>query len=317
MTTPNPGTSPFATVAEAYRKLWQTLAAIPPEACGNPRHPGWDERFRLAGPLVQEFDAAASEARRIPGVLAPVADRAIQQAEATVTELLERLNARSADRLPGLLAPTCIRIGNALQDLAVAAPPSTSTAPAPSPQHEGETHTKYCRSDADVRAAFQRLDAFPAANAESDELVAFLTAAARGRGILRPGELITPDTASQLRALVAPTDTRENEGEKPKPDDKPDGPFDADGFRFAGVEVKFGRAGKQYCLVKALWDAKKKRPAAPRPVEDVITEVWGDENRTEDSTFRQLCADTRRRFQTANCPLDIQQTNGKVQLSRP
>jgi hypothetical protein len=105
------------------------------------------------------------------------------------------------------------------------------------------------------------------------------------------------------------------EGGKPKPDDKPNGPFDADGFRFAGVEVRFGRAVKQYRLVMALWDVKKKRPAEPRPIEEVITEVWGDEDETEDSTFRQMCSDTRRRFQAANCLLDIQQTNGKVQLS--
>lgn len=116
---------------------------------------------------------------------------------------------------------------------------------------------------------------------------------------------------------ATPNGTQQSEGEKSKPDAKPDGPFDADGFRFAGVDVRFGKAGKQYRLVMALWDAKKKSPAAPRPIEDVIAEVWGDDNETEDSAFRQLCADTRTRFQKVNCPLDIRQVNGKVQLSPP
>jgi len=110
-----------------------------------------------------------------------------------------------------------------------------------------------------------------------------------------------------------PTGTQQGEGEK-RPAAKPDGPFDADGFRFAGVEVKFGKASKQYRLVMALWDEKKKSPAAPRPVEEVIAEVWGDDNETEDAAFRQLCADTRARFQKANCPLGIRQVNGNVQL---
>jgi len=148
-----------------------------------------------------------------------------------------------------------------------------------------------------------------------------------------PAEIVSPiDRAHAVRDLVrklksrlhaelanavpsTPAGTQQGEGGKPKPAAKPDGPFDADGFRFAGVEVKFGKASKQYRLVMALWDKKKKSPAAPRPVEEVIAEVWGDDNETEDAAFRQLCADTRARFQKANCPLNIQQTNGYVQLS--
>lgn len=113
---------------------------------------------------------------------------------------------------------------------------------------------------------------------------------------------------------VPPTGTSQGEGENPKPDYKPDGPYAPDGFRFAGVEVKFGRAGKQYRLVMALWDAKKKRPAPPRPLQDVIAEVWGEDNDTEDPAFRKLCSDVRARLQQANCPLDVVYVNGMVQV---
>jgi hypothetical protein len=130
MPTPNPGDSPFASVAEAFRKLWLTLASIPPAASGNPRHPGWDEPFRHAPPLIVEFNAAVSEARRISGVLTPVADRAIRQAEGAVAELIERLNGRSGDCLPGLLAPECIRISDALMNLAAL---DAKIPPAPTP----------------------------------------------------------------------------------------------------------------------------------------------------------------------------------------
>jgi hypothetical protein len=115
-------------------------------------------------------------------------------------------------------------------------------------------------------------------------------------------------------APFPPAGTRQGEGGKPKPATKPDGPFDADGFRFAGVDVRFGKASKQYRLVMALWDAKKKRPAEPRPVQDVITQVWGNDNDTEDAAFRKLCSDVRDRFQRTNCPLEVVYTNGMVQL---
>jgi hypothetical protein len=110
-------------------------------------------------------------------------------------------------------------------------------------------------------------------------------------------------------------ETKTSEGETGVAD-KPDGPFDIDGFRFAGVAVRFGRAALQYRLMLALWDAKMKQLTLPRDIQDVIVEVWGDDNEIEDSTFRQLCSDTRRRLQAANCPLTIRVMEGKVQLTR-
>jgi hypothetical protein len=107
---------------------------------------------------------------------------------------------------------------------------------------------------------------------------------------------------------------KRTESERPPEDDKPNGPFAPNGFQYAGIKVRFGRASKQYGLVRALWDDQKNAPYEPRPVGDVIDTVWGEENDTEDSTFRQLCSDTRRRLQAANCPLDITQVNGTVQL---
>ncbi len=112
-----------------------------------------------------------------------------------------------------------------------------------------------------------------------------------------------------------PTETQQGEGEKSKPDDKPDGPFDADGFRFAGVEVRFGRAVLQQRLVLALWDAEKQQVAPPRQVEAVMDDVYGAEHRTEDSTFRKLCSETRTRLATAGCSLAIKTpTPGVLQL---
>lgn len=105
---------------------------------------------------------------------------------------------------------------------------------------------------------------------------------------------------------------KKSEGEKL--DDKPDGPFDTDGFRFAGVEVKFRTAAKRHRLVLALWDAKSKRPVKPRPIEDVISDVYGEDNDVTDAAFRQLCRDTRLDFERVDFPLSIRQMNGKVHL---
>jgi hypothetical protein len=108
--------------------------------------------------------------------------------------------------------------------------------------------------------------------------------------------------------------------EEPSPDAtpnaEPDGPFDPDGFRFSGVPVRFGRAAKQFELVRSLWDRENCCPTAPRPVEDVIEAVYGESHETSDPAFRQLCTDTRRRFQAANCPVDVRSVQGKVQLVR-
>jgi hypothetical protein len=95
---------------------------------------------------------------------------------------------------------------------------------------------------------------------------------------------------------------------------EPDGPFGPDGFRFAGVEVRFGRAILRYRLVLALWEGHRLAP--PRTIEEVMTEVYGAEHETEDATFRQLCSDTRAQFQRSNCPLDIRSVQGQVQLIR-
>jgi hypothetical protein len=95
---------------------------------------------------------------------------------------------------------------------------------------------------------------------------------------------------------------------------EPDGPFGVDGFRLRGIEVRFSRAAKQQALVLALWDKAKRCPRPARPIEDVLDEVYGKEHSTEDSTFRQLCADTRRRFESANLPLVLENLQGQVSL---
>ena len=92
----------------------------------------------------------------------------------------------------------------------------------------------------------------------------------------------------------------------------PDGPFDADGFRFDGVEVRFGRAALQYRLIQSLWNEACSAPASPRAIEEVLLELYGDDNETEDSTFRQLCTDTRKKFEANQFPLTIVTVQGKV-----
>jgi hypothetical protein len=47
----------------------------------------------------------------------------------------------------------------------------------------------------------------------------------------------------------------------------------------------------------------------------VLTEVYGEEHDTSDAAFRQLCHDTRLRFEAANFPLTLTNLQGKVQLS--
>jgi DNA-binding response OmpR family regulator len=80
------------------------------------------------------------------------------------------------------------------------------------------------------------------------------------------------------------------------------------------VDVRFGGAMKQYRLIKALWNAKTKRPAKPRKVQTVIDAVYGRDNDTSDSAFRQLISDTRKKLQAENCPIDIETLMGQVQL---
>jgi hypothetical protein len=96
---------------------------------------------------------------------------------------------------------------------------------------------------------------------------------------------------------------------------EPDGPFEPDGFRFRGIEVRFGRAGKQLLLVLALWDAAQRCPRLPREIEHVMTEVYGEDHDTSDPAFRQLCSDTRRRLEAANLALAVNYVQGKVWLS--
>jgi hypothetical protein len=95
---------------------------------------------------------------------------------------------------------------------------------------------------------------------------------------------------------------------------QPDGPFGVDGFRFCNVSVSFRRAALQRKLVLALWDQANRTPREARKNEDVICEVYGEEHDTSDAAFRQLCADTRRRFEARALPLTIELLQGYVRL---
>lgn len=116
---------------------------------------------------------------------------------------------------------------------------------------------------------------------------------------------------ADLRRLLSDSPSEEAGSGEPRPD----GPFDADGFRFGSVEVRFERAALRYRLILALWDVDQKRPASPRPIEDVIAEVYQSED-VEDNTFRKLCSAARNDLRKANCPLEIKPTQGKVRLIR-
>lgn len=101
----------------------------------------------------------------------------------------------------------------------------------------------------------------------------------------------------------------------PMPSDA-DGLFDGTAVRLGGVVVQFGRAALQLRLVQALWDDSENQPSPARELESVLSEVYGENHQTEDSTFRQLCSDTRRRLATANCSFTILHEAGTVRLRR-
>jgi hypothetical protein len=124
----------------------------------------------------------------------------------------------------------------------------------------------------------------------------------------RPGEN-QPDTAIAQQVVNVQTPAQDCA-------DKPlrDGPFDADGFRYQGKEVRFGRAAKQQSLVLALWDIKTSRPRAKCETEEVSTVIYGDDQDVEDATFRQLCCDTQRRLDAANIGLKITSLQGMICL---
>jgi hypothetical protein len=110
------------------------------------------------------------------------------------------------------------------------------------------------------------------------------------------------------RSVHVPVEAAENPGPTE------DGPYGANGFRFAGVDVSFGKASVTYGLVLALWDRAEKRPRSPRVARDVIDEVWGEGSRLSRLAFRQACADVRRRFEYARCPMTIERTGKKGML---
>jgi hypothetical protein len=103
------------------------------------------------------------------------------------------------------------------------------------------------------------------------------------------------------------------EADERKPPES-DGPCEPNGFRYRGAFVLFGRAALQYRLVLSLWDSMKSTPTSPRPAENVLSEVYGTNHRTSEGTFRQLCSDTRSKFEAANCPITIRNEQGKVWL---
>ncbi|QJW98519.1 hypothetical protein [Frigoriglobus tundricola] len=123
-----------------------------------------------------------------------------------------------------------------------------------------------------------------------------------------------PKTGNPLLDIPAATG-RDQDG-APATNHEPDGPFEADGFSYGGVPVRFGRAVLRYRLVLALWDRELNQFTPPRPIEDVMVEVYGDEHDKDDATFRQLCSDTRGVFQRENCPLEIRSVQGLVHLAR-
>jgi hypothetical protein len=67
--------------------------------------------------------------------------------------------------------------------------------------------------------------------------------------------------------------------------------------------------------VLALWDQQERRPRPARPIEEVITEVYGEDNDTSDPAFRQLCSDAQKKFDAGNVPLKFESLRGKVHLA--
>jgi hypothetical protein len=127
--------------------------------------------------------------------------------------------------------------------------------------------------------------------------------------------LFRPAAPPVVQTVGAPAPPEPPPPSAAPPELLPDGPFDPDGFRYRGTEVRFGRAGKQRGLVLALWDQKERRPRPARPIQDVITEVYGENNDTSGPAFRQLCSDAQKKLNADNVPLKIESLQGKVQLT--
>jgi hypothetical protein len=99
------------------------------------------------------------------------------------------------------------------------------------------------------------------------------------------------------------------------PDDLlPDGPFEPNGFRFRGKALTWGRAVLRKKLTLALWDAASGKPRPPRGTQQIIEEVYGEDEQTSEATFRGLVSDTRQHFLREHLALDIRNEQGKVWL---
>ncbi len=140
----------------------------------------------------------------------------------------------------------------------------------------------------------------PDAIASQPELVGVLPQSGKSDSSAAGNQAATPNPDH-------PADTQDNAS-------GPDGLFDADGFRFSGVEVRFGRAVLRYRLVQSLWDVATHAPTPPRPVEDVIDDVYGVNHQTEDRAFRKLVSETRGKLESQNCPLNLKCLQGTIQL---
>jgi hypothetical protein len=112
--------------------------------------------------------------------------------------------------------------------------------------------------------------------------------------------------------VTTPSRTPEMQSQPP-----PDGPCDPNGFRFRGAELAWGKATLRKKLTLALWDRESRRPRPPRPTQEVIEEVYGDDEDTSEPTFRALISDTRGMYQKAQLALDIKNEQGKVWLVAP
>jgi hypothetical protein len=93
-----------------------------------------------------------------------------------------------------------------------------------------------------------------------------------------------------------------------------DGPFEPNGFRFRGAELTWGKSRLRKKLTLALWDESARKPRSPRSTQEVIEAVYGDDEETDESTFRGLISDTRGAYQRAQLALNIRNESGKIWL---
>jgi hypothetical protein len=94
-----------------------------------------------------------------------------------------------------------------------------------------------------------------------------------------------------------------------------DGPVEGNGYRLDGITVRFGKSRIKHRLLTYLWDAERGRPHEYREIEDVIKDVWNDEQ-TSDKAVTKMCQRVSDDLRGAGILWTVQCMTGRVWLAK-